>query len=273
MKEKVKVNNLDKFYLSKLEDASFYKLDCCTYKQDLNQIYHSTFNATVRGFSAIDIHFDETIINYSIKAINDALATIKELNNKKIIKPLVFSSLSSSSLNKLLKLANNKINLLMSNNIDVIEIHIDQPTYSLLHDQIYFLNKYFPNKIISINLSRKKFSNLGIVELIKLSKEISNNLILELDGSNNQYFKYSNYKNTLETISIADMINKELRFKESKFRNLPILLSGGTNKLTSKFAKQCGVYFNGITFKLQSLTNDLLDTYNLNNYNKIIENI
>ena len=43
----------------------------------------------------------------------------------------------------------------MSNNIDVIEIHIDQPTYSLLHDQIYFLNKYFPNKIISINLSRK----------------------------------------------------------------------------------------------------------------------
>ena len=32
------------------------------------------------------------------------------------------------------------------------------------------------------------------------------------------------------------MINKELRFKESKFRNLPILLSGGTNKLTSKFA-------------------------------------
>ena len=55
----------------------------------------------------------------------------------------------------------------------------------------------------------------------------------------------SNYK-PLQTISTVDIINKELRFSELKFRNLPIIISDNSVELAVDLADQCKVPFNAI---------------------------
>ena len=55
------------------------------------------------------------------------------------------------------------------------------------------------------------------------------------------------FNTTLQAVSIADFINKDLKEKEKKLSNLPILISGGTNSFTGQLARQCEVKFNGIT--------------------------
>ena len=37
-----------------------------------------------------------------------------------------------------------------------------------------------------------------------------------------------------------------MKLKDNRYKKLPILISGGTNSLTGKLARQCGVNFNGI---------------------------
>ena len=69
--------------------------------------------------------------------------------------------------------------------------------------------------------------------------------MIEVDGINNQ--NKITYNQTLQTISTADIINKELNYKIPNSKRIPILLSGGTNSCTSKLAIQCGVPFNGIS--------------------------
>ena len=108
------------------------------------------------------------------------------------------------------------------------------------------LNNVLNGKILSIKLSRKKLSNASMVEIIKIAKAIAkNNLLIEVSGENND--KKNNYNQTLQTISIADIIYKELNSKIPKSKRIPVLLSGGTNSSTPEFAKKCSVPFNGIT--------------------------
>ena len=89
-------------------------------------------------------------------------------------------------------------------------------------------------------------SNANIIEIIKKARKITdNNLLIEVDGINNQ--SENTYNQTLQTISTADIINKELNSKIPNSKKIPIILSGGTNSFTSKLAMQCGVPFNGIS--------------------------
>ena len=39
------------------------------------------------------------------------------------------------------------------------------------------------------------------------------------------------FNTTLQAVSIADIINKELKLKDKHFSKLPVLISGGTNTL------------------------------------------
>ena len=75
------------------------------------------------------------------------------------------------------------------------------------------------------------------------------------------------FNTTLQAIAIADVIYKNLVQEDKRFRNLPILLSGGTNGKTAEFARLCNVRYSGVSIGTharkivqQQLNNPAFDT-------------
>ena len=104
-----------------------------------------------------------------------------------------------------------------------------------------------PNGMLSMCLDRRHLTNIHLIERIRLAKELAGDrLIIQADGVP-MGGRANNYNATLQAVSTTDIINKELINKDKKFRDLPVLISGGTNFFTGKLARQCGVHFSGIS--------------------------
>ena len=104
-------------------------------------------------------------------------------------------------------------------------MHIDFFETDLFIGHSNIINENFNGQTISLRLSRKNLSNANIIELIKNAKSIfKNNLILEVDGISD--FNEDNFNQTLQTISTADIIYKELNSKVPNTKRIPILLCG-----------------------------------------------
>ena len=130
-----------------------------------------------------------------------------------------------------------------------IELHAGVPDDETTIKEWKVVCNSVPNGMVSMCLDRYHMTNVHLVERIKLAREIADDrLIIQADGipmSGGQ----DDFNTTLQAVSIADIINKELKLKDRKFRKLPILISGGTNTLTGQLARQCGVHFSGITIE------------------------
>ena len=150
----------------------------------------------------------------------------------------------------------------------------------IIENILFLFKKHLSKKTISINISREVFSNAIVIEILKsIHSELKNNFIVEVDGKNNANGVYNSFNETIQTISIADIINKELKLKEIKFSKIPLLLSGGINLGTRGFAQQCGVRFNGFTLKKNQLVSlkdiridNINNDINLNLISKVIDN-
>ncbi len=128
-----------------------------------------------------------------------------------------------------------------------IELHAGVPDDATTISEWKVVSESVPNGMISMCLDRFHLSNLHLIERIKSAWEIANDrLIIQADGVPMGGSK-DDFNTTLQAISIADIINKQLKLKDRKFRKLPILISGGTNSFTGSLARQCSVPFNGIT--------------------------
>ncbi len=109
------------------------------------------------------------------------------------------------------------------------------------------VSNYVPNGLISMCLDRKHLSNDDLIFRIKSAMSIAGErLIIQADGIPMSGGN-DNYNTTLQAVSIADIINKELKQKIAAYKDLPLLISGGTNSFTGSLARQCGVAFNGIS--------------------------
>ncbi|MDC3069741.1 4Fe-4S binding protein [Prochlorococcus sp. AH-736-D21] len=130
---------------------------------------------------------------------------------------------------------------------DSIELHAGVPDDNSTMNEWRVVSDSVPNGMISMCLDRKHLSNKMLLDRIVLAHEIAGErLIIQADGIP-MSGGIDDFNTTLQAVSIADFLNKELKDKERKFKNLPILISGGTNSLTGKLARQCDVRFNGIT--------------------------
>ena len=128
-----------------------------------------------------------------------------------------------------------------------IELHAGVPDDSTTMQEWQLVSDCVPNGMISMCLDRYHLTNVHLIERIRLAKEIAGDrLIIQADGIPMSGGK-DDFNTTLQAISIADIINKELKQKDKKFKRLPILISGGTNSHTGNLARQCGVEFSGIT--------------------------
>ena len=128
-----------------------------------------------------------------------------------------------------------------------IELHSGVPDDETTLAEWKTVSESVPNGMISMCLDRFHLSNMHLIERIRMAKDIADDrLIIQADGIPMSGGK-DDFNTTLQAISIADIINKELKTKSKQFRKLPILISGGTNSQTGNLARQCGVSFNGIT--------------------------
>ena len=128
-----------------------------------------------------------------------------------------------------------------------IELHAGVPDDNSTIKEWEIVSKSVPNGMISMCLDRKHLSNDMLIDRIIAAHDVADDrLIIQADGIP-MSGGTDNFNTTLQAVSIADFINKELKEKDKKFKNLPVLISGGTNSLTGKLAKQCNVNFNGIT--------------------------
>ncbi len=237
----------NKAILDELSKRKFFKLDLKSLKNKL-LINNLTYLFTLSGCSAIDIEYNpemqETINKSIIKALNDS----KKYITNQIQLPFLIISFKENILDFQEEKLSSLINNSMTKKSDVIELHIDQYNLNRASECLEKIRTFSINKVLSISLNRDKLSNSSIIEIIKSAKEFAGrNLIIEINGNYESENK-NYYNNSLQTLSTADIIFKQIIKKDFKFRKLPILVSGGTNSFTKELANQCGINYNGITF-------------------------
>lgn len=128
-----------------------------------------------------------------------------------------------------------------------IELHAGVPDNDSTMKEWKVVSESVPNGMISMCLDRKHLSNDMLIDRIKSAFDIADDrLIIQADGIP-MSGGTDDFNTTLQAVSIADFINKNLKKQDKRFKKLPILISGGTNSFTGKLARQCDVEFNGIT--------------------------
>lgn len=265
----------NKEILKLLKEKKFFKLDLNSIKNEL-LIKNLTYLFTLSGCSAIDLDYNLETQKTIRKSIAYALEDLKKFTLKEIKVP----SLVISFTEKLLDLEEQKlsdfINKLDLQESDIIELHIDKYSLDKALECLKKIKNLSINKILSISLNRDKLSNASIIDLIKFAREFAgNNLIIEVNGNFESKNKNS-FNNSLQTLSTADIIFKQLINKELKFRRLPLLIAGGTNSHTKKLAHQCGINYNGITFGeyvIDMIPKKYLESSITFNYDLLLESI
>ena len=128
-----------------------------------------------------------------------------------------------------------------------IELHAGVPDNDSTLKEWEIVSNSVPNGMISMCLDRKHLSDETLIDRIKAAHEVADDrLIIQADGIP-MSGGIDDFNTTLQAVSIADVINKELKNKNPKFKKLPILISGGTNSYTGILARKCGVKYSGIT--------------------------
>tara|TARA_Y100000991_G_scaffold203312_1_gene177905 strand:+ start:827 stop:1855 length:1029 start_codon:yes stop_codon:yes gene_type:complete len=128
-----------------------------------------------------------------------------------------------------------------------IELHSGVPDNESTLKEWKIVSDSIPNGMISMCLDRKHLSNEELIDRIISAKNIADDrLIIQADGIP-MSGGIDDYNTTLQAVAITDIINKKLKTKSKSFKNLPVLISGGTNSYTGDLARQLNVNFNGIT--------------------------
>jgi Fe-S-cluster-containing dehydrogenase component len=128
-----------------------------------------------------------------------------------------------------------------------IELHAAVPDDDAIMEEWQVVSDSQPNNYVSMCLDRYHLTNNHLVGRIRMAKDIAGDrLIIQADGVPMSGGS-DDLNTTLQAVAIADVIQKDLIKKDKKFKNLPILLSGGTNSYTGELANSAGITFSGIS--------------------------
>ena len=250
------------------KNSKFYKLDFGIDSLDnLDKTYLLVVLAVLTGFSGIDITAKEEILKTTLRAIKKAKKKAIELNIKINPNPLIFASIG---MNQISNLDNNKllekIEFLKNDEVDIIDIHFNEIDFLNNMKKLDLICTLFKDKIISVNLSRKKLSNIHMIDLLKTCFSYSKkNLLIEVEGLR----LYENsFNDILQAVSTADIINKQFIESSPKYKKIPIIFGDCKNRDIEKLAFKCDVSFNGISFFYQNIK-----SFFKNNYSFSIEEI
>jgi len=151
---------------------------------------------------------------------------------------------------------------------ECIELHAGIDDDNIFIKEWALINEINQNNFNSLCLDRLNLGNFNLENRIKKAKEISGNkLIIQADG-----YPMSggtdDYNTTLQAVACADVVNKKFNVKihrkKDKIRKkldintkkslrrkvdknfVYVIISGGTNSLSKKLARQCNINVNGI---------------------------
>ena len=128
-----------------------------------------------------------------------------------------------------------------------IELHAAVPGDEKILEEWKMVSDAQPENFISMCLDRHHLSNMHLIERIRAAHEIAGiRTMIQADGVPMSGGS-DNYNTTLQAIAIADVIQKNLKSQDKAFKNMPILLSGGTNGKTAEMAQLCDVPYQGIS--------------------------
>ncbi|HEG43579.1 MAG TPA: 4Fe-4S ferredoxin [Phycisphaerales bacterium] len=149
------------------------------------------------------------------------------------------------------------------------ELHAAVPDSESIFSEWAMINEIITDNYVSMCLDRLHLSDFKLEERIIKAKEISQDrLIIQADGVP-MSGGCDDFNTTLQAVAIADIIVK--RKLDTK-----ILLSGGTNSLTTKLADMCGVEYNGVsigTFARNLVKNVIGDDDFMDNDDKILNSV
>lgn len=128
-----------------------------------------------------------------------------------------------------------------------IELHAAVPGDEKILEEWKMVNAAQPDNFISMCLDRHHLSNMHLIERIRAAREIAGErTIIQADGVP-MSGGADNFNTTLQAIAIADVIQKNLKSLDKAFKDMPILLSGGTNGRTAEMARLCDVPYQGVS--------------------------
>lgn len=128
-----------------------------------------------------------------------------------------------------------------------IELHAAVPGDEKILEEWKMVSAAQPDNFISMCLDRHHLSNMHLIERIRAAREIAGErTIIQADGVP-MSGGADNFNTTLQAIAIADVIQKNLKSLDKAFKDMPILLSGGTNGRTAEMARLCDVPYQGVS--------------------------
>lgn len=128
-----------------------------------------------------------------------------------------------------------------------IELHAAVADDESILEEWRTVSEAQPNNFISMCLDRFHLSNMHLIERIRAAGEIAGErLLIQADGVP-MSGGADDFNTTLQAIAIADVIHKDLITRDKAFRDMPILLSGGTNGKTAEMARLCDIGYHGIS--------------------------
>jgi len=128
-----------------------------------------------------------------------------------------------------------------------IELHAAVPGDDKILEEWKMVSDAQPDNFVSMCLDRHHLSNMHLIERIRAAREIAGErTMIQADGVP-MSGGADDFNTTLQAIAIADVIQKNLKSKDKAFRNIPILLSGGTNGRTAEMARMCDVPYQGVS--------------------------
>lgn len=156
--------------------------------------------------------------------------------------------------------------------VEHFELHAAVADDDSIMDEWKILNEVNQDNHISMCLDRLHLSDFGLEKRIQKAKEIAGErLIIQADGYPMSGGE-NDFNTTLQAVAIADIINKRFnkkinkKSKKSVYKkpnNINILLSGGTNSVTTVLAKQNNVKYQGVSIGTfaRNIVKDIINNY------------
>jgi len=144
-----------------------------------------------------------------------------------------------------------------------IELHAAVIDNSMIMEEWEIVSQSQPDHFISMCVDRLNLSDKNLITRINNAYEIAGDrLMIQADGVP-MGGTGDDYNTTLQAVAIADLIQRKLKNKDKKFKDLPILLSGGTNSKTAALAGMSDIDFCGIAIgtHARSLVQEHVDSF------------